>query len=137
MNIDFQTLVVGQAYSRRTLAKLWGYQDWHAIGKGIVKPVGVDKILLFITGEKQKSLEQYRDEFDGKTLIIDGQIAHGTDHHLIDEINETHLFYRKSHHTDFIYFGIVKLTNFELKTGSSPSRFEYKTSLKPTLCDKE
>ena len=137
MNIDFQTLVVGQSYSRPTLAKLWGYQDWHAIGKGIVKPTGVDKIILFITAEKQETLEQYKDDFDGKVLIIDGQAAHGTDHHLVDPSNETHLFYRKSHHTDFVYYGVVKLTNFELKNGTSPSRFEYKTSLKPTLCDKE
>lgn len=133
MNIDFQTLVIGQSYSRPTLAKLWGYQDWHAIGKGIVKPAGVNKIILFITGKKQETLEQYKDHFDGEVLIIDGQISHSTDRHLIDIGNETHLFYRNSHHNDFVYYGIVNLTNLELKTGTSPSRFEYKLNPNSTL----
>ena len=130
LNIDFHTLKVGQSFSRPTLAKLWGYQDWHAIGKGIVKPAGIDKIILFIAGKKQETVEQYKDDFDGKVLLIDGQISHNTDHHLIDAINETHLFYRNTHHTDFVYYGVVKLTNFELKNGTSPSRFEYKITQK-------
>lgn len=133
MNIDIKKLIVGQSYGRPALAKLWGYQDWHAIGKGIVKPSGSNKIFLFITAEKQKTLPQYKDEFDGKSLIIDGQISHRTDHYLIDVCNETHLFFRKTYGTDFVYYGVVKLINYDLRSGTSPSRFEYMTNLESTL----
>ena len=130
MNIDLEQLVVGQSYGRPTLARLWGYQDWHAIGKGIVKPSGTNKIILFITAEKQKTLQQYRDEFNGNSLTIDGQISHLTDQDLIDPSNETHLFYRQTHHIDFIYYGIVFLIDYELKNSMVPNRFVYKTNNK-------
>lgn len=129
MDISFRKIFVGQSYDRPMLAKLWGYQDWHAIGKGIVKAIGSDKIILFITGEKQKTLEQYQDDFDGNVLIIDGQKSHRMDRDQINPRHETHLFYRKAHHTDFGYYGIVKLVSYELNTGLSPSRFVYKTTL--------
>lgn len=126
-------MVVGQSYGRPMLAKLWGYQDWHAIGKGVVKPLGTNKIILFITAEKQKTLPQYKDEFDGKSLIIDGQISHSTDHYLIDKSNETHLFFRKNYLTNFVYYGAVELIKYDLKSGTYPSRFEYTTNLESTL----
>lgn len=130
MLIDFSSLLPGEEYERPYLAKLWGYQDWHAIGRGIVTPKEHNLIILFVTQEKQKSLTQYQDHFEGERLIMEGEMGHGTDQKLVDSVNgpeRIYLFFRERHHRPFIYYGEIYLEDYELRT-DEPSIFYFGTS---------
>jgi len=130
MTITFSNLVVGEEYERPYLAKLWGYRDWHGIGRGIVTPANDNKIILFITKEKQQVLTQYTDDYDGDMLFIEGERNHGSDDRLINS-NETedeiYLFYRNRHHSPFVFYGEVFLETYEKNTGVKPSVFLFRT----------
>lgn len=83
MPVLFDRLIFGEAYDRPELAELWGYEDWHAIGRGIVTPKGDNKVVLFVTKEKQDTLAQYQDHFDGDQLFMDGETNHANDNRLV------------------------------------------------------
>jgi hypothetical protein len=115
------------SYSRNALAKAWGYKSFHAIARGIVTPQSDNKIVIFITEEKQNSSRQYQDRLVGKILRCEGPDDHFAEERIANAaINgETlHLFYRKRHHTDFTYLGEIKLLKL-VPGGSSPTYFEY------------
>lgn len=57
MPVSFGQITVSQSYSRNELAKLWGYASMHAIARGVVTPKDDNKIILFVTREKQTSAE--------------------------------------------------------------------------------
>jgi hypothetical protein len=125
--VTFKSIRPGATYSRNDLAKAWGYKSFHAIARGIVTPQGGNKIIIFITEEKQSSARQYADQLAGNVLKTEGP----DDHFAEDRIaaasasgEEIHLFHRKRHHTDFTYLGQVKLIKLERRT-KSPSYFEY------------
>jgi len=59
MPVNFKSLEFGKSYERPFLAKLWGYQSFHAISKGVVTPAGTKYIIFFVTKEKQEALTQY------------------------------------------------------------------------------
>lgn len=61
MPISFAKIAKEVTYSRQTLAELWGYASFHAIARGVVTPRNDNKIVLFVTEEKQSSAEQYAD----------------------------------------------------------------------------
>lgn len=130
MGIDLSLLLLGEEYDRPYLADIWGYQDWHAIGRGIVTPKDHNLIILFVTQEKQKSLTQYRDHFEGERLVMEGEAGHRTDRRLVDSINgpdHIHLFFRERHHRPFTYYGEVHLEDFKLRS-DQPSIFYFNTS---------
>ena len=111
--MDFERLVLGDPYERPFLAELWGYGDWHALGRGIVTPAGDNKVILFITKEKQEAQTQYQDHFEGDSLYIEGETNHANDDRLInagDAGDQLHLFYRKRHHSPFAYYGQIDPT---------------------------
>ena len=56
MAVNFQSLKFGQSYERPFLARLWGYQSFHAISKGVVTPADTKHIILFVTKDKQQAL---------------------------------------------------------------------------------
>jgi 5-methylcytosine-specific restriction protein A len=129
MPVSFDRLRLGDVYDRPELAELWGYQDWHAIGRGIVTPAGDNKVILFVTREKQETLTQYRDHFEGDRLFIDGETNHANDNRLVNAASvgdETHLFYRDRHHSGFTYYGPVELVKHTINS-TGPSRFEFET----------
>ena len=64
MAIDFRSIKFGQSYERPFLAKLWGYQSFHALSKGVVTPTDTNYIIFFVTKEKQETLTQYNDYID-------------------------------------------------------------------------
>ena len=68
MPVCLDSLVIGQKYERSYLAKLWGYESYHAISRGVVTPIGTNLIILFVTKNKQQSLTQYRDCIEGDLL---------------------------------------------------------------------
>ena len=128
MPVSFDKLKVGGSYSRPELAKLWGYRGWSAIGRGIVTPAGENLIILFITKEKQDSLPQYQDSFDGETLCMDGEDGHASDNRIIlssERGDQVHLFFRERHHLPFTYEGLVVLDRYTIRAGV-PARFAFK-----------
>ncbi len=131
MSVNLDKLILGEAYDRPYLANLWGFEDWHAISRGIVTPSNENKVIFFITKEKQHSLTQYEDYFDGELLHIDGENNHVNDDRII---NSTHsgdllyLFFREKHHSSFTYYGQIYLDDVERSSGDKPSKFVFKTS---------
>ena len=104
MPVKFDKLILGEAYDRPYLAKLWNYKDWQALARGVVTPANTDIVILFITKEKQKHLTQYEDHFEGQDLKIQGEENHVNDDRIIQaHKNKDHiyLFYRERHHQPF------------------------------------
>jgi 5-methylcytosine-specific restriction protein A len=129
IRVYFDGLFAGEAYDRPELAKMWGYKDWHAIGRGIVTPAGHKLVMLFVTKEKQDALTQYNDHFEGDLLHMEGETNHAADQRLINARtngDSIYLFYRDHHHTSFVYYGPVELRSYELNQGD-PSRFIFTT----------
>ena len=122
MNINFKSLEFGQTYSRPFLAKLWGYKSHKALERGAVTPAGTKYIILFVTKVKQESLTQYNDYIDGNMLFWEGEEKHSSDKRVVEankNQDEIHLFYRETHHSPFVYFGRISLTDFQLRENAS------------------
>lgn len=131
MPVNFNSLEFGQSYERPFLAKLWGYQSFHAISKGVVTPANTKYIILFVTKDKQQALTQYNDYIDGNMLFWEGEEKHSSDKRVIEANkaqDEIHLFYREIHHSPFIYFGRITLTDFQLKE-NTPSEFVFRIEM--------
>lgn len=127
MPITFSKIAKGSSYSRQTLAELWGYTSFHAIARGVVTPRNDNKIVLFVTEEKQSSAEQYADRLSGNTLEWEGPTDHfAEDRMLKAEANgeEIHLFHRERHHSDFTYYGRLTVLSHTLH-GNRPSHFKF------------
>jgi 5-methylcytosine-specific restriction enzyme A len=127
--VSFDQLAIGESYERPHLADVWGYEDWHAIGRGIVTPAGDDKIVLFVTKNKQKTMTQYQDHFDGDTLHLEGETNRVADNRLISSPgsgDEVHLFYREWHHSPFTYYGEIHLASHKVR-GGKPTHFTFVT----------
>lgn len=90
--------------------------------------------MLFVTEEKQESLTQYRDFLEGSLLHWEGEERHSSDDRVINAAaagDEIHLFYRKMHHSPFVYMGPVQLEQHNRLTGS-PSQFIFKIGVEST-----
>ena len=127
MPISFAKINKGATYSRQTLAALWGYASFHAIARGVVTPREDNKIVLFVTEEKQSSAEPYADRLSGNTLEWEGPTDHFAEERMLNaEANgeEIHLFHRERHHSDFTYCGKLKVSSHVLRTDRS-SHFKF------------
>jgi hypothetical protein len=127
MSISFEKINKGKEYSRHELAKLWGYSSFHAIARGVVTPRGDNKIILFVTEEKQSTFEQYLDRLVGNTLEWEGPTDHFAEERMLRAAitgDEIHLFHRVRHHSDFVYCGCLKVVNYVLYT-DRPSHFTF------------
>ena len=128
MAVNFDSLEFGQIYERPLLARLWGYQSFHAISKGVITPVNTNYIILFVTKDKQDALTQYNDYIDGNMLFWEGEKKHSSDKRVVEATrngDEIHLFYREIHHTSFVYFGKISLTDYQLRE-NAPSEFVFR-----------
>jgi len=128
MPVNFDSLKFGESYERPFLAKLWGYKSYKPFGRGAFTPSNTNYIILFVTKEKQKSLTQYNDYIDGDILFWEGEEKHGSDIRVVgakQNGDEIYLFYREVHHTPFVYFGKITLTDFQLSK-DKPSEFIFK-----------
>ncbi|MGA3130636.1 MAG: hypothetical protein ABSD59_07530 [Terracidiphilus sp.] len=108
MLVSFSQIQVGDSYSRHQLAALWGCSSFHAIARGIVTPKDDNKIIFFITEEKQESAEQYEDSLRGGKLRCEGPTDHFGESRILSAKSsgdQIHLFYRNRHHSDFEYVG--------------------------------
>jgi hypothetical protein len=130
MPISFAKIAKGSTYSRQTLAELWGYTSFHAIARGVVTPRGDNKIILFVTEEKQASAEQYADRLSGETLEWEGPTDHFAEDRMLNAEtmgDEIHLFHRVRHHSDFTYCGRIKVAGHTLHS-ARPSHFTFTVS---------
>ena len=134
MQVRFDTIKIGDEWTREKLAELWGYKGRQAIDSGIVMPKDDNKIVLFITREKWSHSKQFDDVFDGNTLQMDGQPAHRSDYRLINAAehgDEIHLFYRDAYYQHdhssqpFTYHGKVILRSHK-KISGKPTTFLFK-----------
>nr|WP_233356521.1 MULTISPECIES: HNH endonuclease [unclassified Brenneria] len=119
------------------MADIWGYNGFQAISRGVVTPSGSNYIILFVTKEKQEALTQYNDFLDEGLLRWEGEKRHSSDSRIINAEsanNEIHLFYRDIHHSPFIYYGEIFLTEHKLRT-TEPSQFVFKVGQKPHNSD--
>ena len=130
MPISFAEITRGATYSRQELAELWGYSSFHAIARGVVTPRDDNKIVLFVTEEKQSSAEQYSDRLSGGNLEWDGPTDHFAEDRMLNAAlagDEIHLLHRERHHTDFTYCGCLVVTSHVRRT-DQPSHFTFKVS---------
>ena len=130
MAVSFEKIIPGHEYSRNDLAELWGYSSYHAIARGVVTPQGDNKIILFVTEEKQDSLEQYADRLKGNMLHWEGPNDHFGEVRMASALQngeQIHLFYRVRHHTDFTYMGEVTVESYTAYK-SKPSQFKLKVN---------
>ena len=128
MTVGFNHLTFGQSYERPFLAKLWGYRSFHAISKGVITPANTNYIILFVTKDKQESLTRYHDYIDGNMLFWEGEEKHSSDKRVVEarkKGDKIHLFYREIHHTPFVYFGEILLTDYQLRE-NVPSEFVFR-----------
>ena len=129
MFIAFEDLQVGQLYERPYLAQLWDCKSHAAISRGIVTPANQKIIVLFVTKEKQRDYTQYKDDFTGTVLQMEGETSGRTDARLLassSSSDEIHLFYRPRHHQPFRYCGPVRLLRHETRVDGS-THFEFET----------
>ena len=127
MPISFAKIAKGSNYSRQALAELWGYTSFHAIARGVVTPRNDNKIVLFVTEEKQSSAEQYADRLSGNTLEWEGPTDHFAEDRMLKAEasgEEIHLFHRVRHHTDFTYCGRLKVLS-HAHHSNRPSHFKF------------
>lgn len=130
MRVSFAQIKTGKSYSRNELAKLWGYSSMHAIARGVVTPKDDNKIILFVTHEKQSGAEQYEDELSESELRWEGPNDHFAEDRTLaakQTRDEIHLFYRERHHTNFVYQGQLEVADYTRHT-DRPSRFIFKLS---------
>ena len=127
MPISFAKVTKGATYSRQTLAELWGYASFHAIARGVVTPRDDNKIIIFVTEQKQSSAEQYADRLAGNILEWEGPTDHFAEDRMLNaETNgeEIYLFHRERHHSDFTYCGRLKISTHVFHT-DRPSRVQF------------
>ncbi|QDK83247.1 hypothetical protein EXU85_33465 [Spirosoma sp. KCTC 42546] len=127
MHVSFDSIKIGQEYSRKFLAEIWNYAAYQALARGVVAPKGDSKIILFVTAEKQGSLEQYADKLVDEYLHWEGPNDHFAENRIVyarSNGEEIHLFFRAIHHTNFIYFGKIEVVSIELES-QYPSKFVF------------
>ena len=126
---DMSKVELFHEYSQIELAEKWGYKSYDAIRRGIVTPSGTNIIILFVTKTKVSYATQYEDVLDNDILHMSGENGHGNDKRLTrnkdTSVDRIFLFYREIHHSGFIYYGQVFLTDYDLYV-SEPSKFTFK-----------
>lgn len=126
-HISFTNIVIGVQYSRPELAEVWGYETYHALARGVVTPREDNKIILFVTEEKQVSATAYEDSLAGDRLYWEGPNDHFAEERMLkanEKDEEIHLFHRSKHHADFIYLGRLRVVNCE-RFSNRPSCFTF------------
>ncbi len=127
MPVSFSVIKVHTEWDRNELAELWGFKSFHAIARGVVTPAGDDKIILFVTEDKQAGLTQYTDRLRDGVLEWEGEDGHGSDRRITRAAaagDEIHVFYRERHHSPFTYIGTVTLRSHQILSGE-PSEFVF------------
>src|SRR5689334_20468139 len=123
----FKKIEKGKGYSRQQLSRLWGYAGYHALARGVVTPKNSNVIILFVTELKQSSAEPYDDKLVGKQLRWEGPKDHFGEERMLAagfSGDKIHIFYRRQHHREFLYFGVGSLVEYK-KEARKPSKFVF------------
>jgi hypothetical protein len=70
-------------------------------------------------------------------LFWEGEEKHSSDKRVVESVkngDEIHLFYREVHHTPFVYFGKISLTDYQLRE-NAPSEFVFRIEALSTKVD--
>src|SRR4051794_6276050 len=108
MPLSFKDIRVGGFYTRKELAEIWGYASYQALARGVVTPRADNKIVLFVTEDKQQSAVQYADRLSEDILKWEGPTDHFAEERMLradSSGDEIHLFYRERHREGFRYCG--------------------------------
>lgn len=127
MPIQFDNFKPGTQWDRKQLAERWGYKSFHAIARGVVTPAGDNKIILFVTEEKQEGFTPYADRLLDGVLEWEGEDRHASDRRIANAKSsgdEIHIFYRSRHHALFTYLGTGTVKSSKLLT-NRPSEFKF------------
>lgn len=130
MPVSFSKISVGSFWSRPSLAEIWGYKAYQALARGVVTPANDNKIILFVTEEKQASATSYQDVLKGDLLEWEGPNDHFAEARMVNAENsgeEIHLFHRSRHHENFEYLGEIKVKNY-IGRSNYPSKFTFEIS---------
>lgn len=107
--VTVDSFVLGEAYDRPYLARLWGYEGPQAIARGVITPAGQRVIVLFVTKIKQPGYTQYENRFEGDVLHMEGERRDASTNARLKNASAAgdriYLFYRERHHSDFIFYG--------------------------------
>lgn len=128
MPVTFENIQIGQTYSRRQLAELWGYAGVEALQRGVVTPRDDNKIILFVTEDKLPSATQYKDRLVGSNLEWEGPNDHFAEQRIVDATrtnDEIHFFYRQTSRESFSYYGQIQFLEAQ-RYLDKPSRFSFK-----------
>lgn len=126
-NVSFSNLQLGGDYSRQQLAVMWNYRAYQAIARGVVTPARHSSIILFVTREKQRTAQKYEDRLEGNRLYWEGPTDHFAEKRIVNAVDsgdEIHLFYRDRHHSEFRYYGPLRLLEADTRL-TSPSSFVF------------
>ncbi|HNP76348.1 MAG TPA: HNH endonuclease [Cyclobacteriaceae bacterium] len=125
MLLDFSQILIGQSYSRETLAKIWGFKGPEAITRGVFTPQGANQIILFVTKEKPDSMTQYVNGINQDMLFWEGEKGHGNDTRIASRNSSIHVFFRDKYRSEFRYEGIAELRQYKLRK-EEPSKFVFR-----------
>jgi putative restriction endonuclease len=127
VRLDFSAIRVGSEWTRPDLAKLWMYKGYQAFAKGAFCPSSDNKIVLFVTRDKQLGSTQYKDALLNEVLHWEGPKDHAVDDRIMaaeENGDQIHLFYRPRHHMPFTYLGLVRLAR-SYSRDRDPSEFTF------------
>lgn len=130
MPVSFHSLKPGDEYTRKELAKLWGYVGIQALARGVVTPVNDNKVILFVTRRKRPGDTQYRDDMVGSVLLWEGPQDHFAEDRIINHAeggDEIHVFFRDEHRDAFTYVGPMSLYCGQ-RFIDRPSRFVFQSA---------
>lgn len=98
------------------------------MARGVVTPREDNKIILFVTVEKQNCMEPYVDDINSGFLKWEGPTDHFAEQRILnaDAVGEEiHLFFRVRHHMAFTYYGKLTLVHAFIFS-DKPSKFIFK-----------
>lgn len=130
MSVSFDRIAIGSIYDRQKLAELWGYAGIEALQRGVVTPRGDNKIILFVTENKNPNATQYQDCLIDDTLEWEGPNDHFAEDRMINAAanrDEIHLFHRMNPTERFVYHGQLDVLDCQRQT-DRPSRFKFRKS---------
>jgi hypothetical protein len=128
MPLSFAGIVVGNSYSRQELVELSGYAGTEALHRGVVTPRADNKIILFVTQNKDPEATPYQDRLVDDTLEWEGPNDHFAEDRIINAEttnDQIHLFHRMNPNEKFTYQGLVDIVSADRRT-DSPSRFTFR-----------
>lgn len=126
--VSFSDIHPGSKWEHVELAKLWGYESFHALARGVFTPRDSNQIILFVKEEKREGDEPYVDLLEGDTLNWHGEKGHGNDQRIAAAStrgDEIHVFYREVHRAPFTYLGRASVVSSTLLQ-DEPSRFVFR-----------